>query len=74
MEITITGQISVDKLPLAKECFLKEHPMPLNEDGTDKHTFVEWLSICVWRCVRGEIIQGKKSIDAEALDMDNIIV
>jgi len=78
-EITITGKVDTDKVPLLKEYFLKAQPIPKDKDpesptyGDDMYSFNEWLKKRIWSYVRGEIKQGKKELDAQAADLDNII-
>jgi len=65
--------IDTDKVEDFKTYFLKEHKMPVDSEGEDKYTFVEWLRLVLKRYAIGEVKQGKKNIDAETLNLSNII-
>jgi len=66
--ITITGEIDTDKVPTLQEQYLKERPIPTDDDGAPLYTFMQWFKKDIWRYVIGECKQGKKKLDAEAAE------
>ena len=62
----LSRKLDTAQIPLLKARFLKAVPMPLDDDGNDKYTFVQHLSIFMWGRAMGEVAEGKKKLDAES--------
>ena len=72
IKITLDYYVEEDDIDELKLRFLRVVPMPLNEDGSDKHTFMEHLRLDVKDHIRQKERQGKTLIDLDTRTNINI--